>query len=640
MAMHGGGGGGGGFFQEDEILGKAYDARLMRRLVGYLRPYLGWVIAALVLLLVLSLTQIAPPIIAKYVIDAAIAPVIAGEIGRDEGLARLGALGALYLFVLLVNALARYAQSLITAMVGQRAMYDLRVELFRHLQFLPLSFYDRNPVGRLMTRITNDIDALIEMVSRGVVSIFGDIFILIGIAIAMVLLDWRLALVTFVALPIIIGLTAYFRGIMRDSFRSIRIRLARVNTYLNETLSGMSVVQLFTREPATFRSFDELNLDLYKANSGFVRAMSTFQPAINFTRATTSAGLFLAGGYWILQGELTVGTLLAFWQLVEQFFRPILDLSEKYNVMQAAMASSERVFRLIDTPRSIADVPNPVELSHVRGEVRFENVSFSYQLAAEGANPEVAAHAARRRAEHGEEASASAVEWVLKHVDFTIAAGESVAIVGATGAGKTSIISLISRFYDVQRGRILLDGVDIREIRQSDLRRHVGVVLQDPFIFAGTIASNIRLNDTTISDERVRAAARFVNADKFVDRLPNGYDTAVTERGSMLSVGQKQLLAFARAIAFNPEILLVLDEATSSVDTETEHLIQDALQKLMSGRTSIIIAHRLSTIQNVDRIIVLHKGLVVESGTHRELLAERGVYHRLYELQYRAHQAV
>ncbi len=640
MAMHGGGGGGGGFFQEDEILGKAYDGRLMRRLVAYLRPYLGWVVAALVLLLVLSLTQIAPPIIAKYVIDASIAPVIAGEIGRDEGLAILAALGALYLVVLLVNALARYAQSLITAMVGQRAMYDLRVELFRHLQFLPLSFYDRNPVGRLMTRITNDIDALIEMVSRGVVSIFGDIFILIGIAVAMVLLDWRLALVTFAALPIILGLTAYFRGVMRDSFRAIRIRLARVNTYLNETLSGMSVVQLFTREPATFRSFDELNLDLYRANSGFVRAMSTFQPAINFTRATTNAGLFLAGGYWILQGELTVGTLLAFWQLVEQFFRPILDLSEKYNVMQAAMASSERVFRLLDNPRSIADVPNPVELSHVRGEVKFEDVSFSYQLAAEGANPDVAAHAARRRAEHGEEASASAVEWVLKHVDFTIAAGESVAIVGATGAGKTSIISLISRFYDVQRGRILLDGVDIREIRQSDLRRHVGVVLQDPFIFAGTIASNIRLNDTTISDERVRAAAKFVNADKFIDRLPDGYDTVVTERGSMLSVGQKQLLAFGRAIAFNPEILLVLDEATSSVDTETEHLIQDALQRLMTGRTSIIIAHRLSTIQNVDRIIVLHKGRVVESGTHRELLTERGVYHRLYELQYRAHQAV
>ncbi|MGH2378311.1 MAG: ABC transporter ATP-binding protein [Candidatus Limnocylindria bacterium] len=641
---HGHGGGGGGFFQEDEILGKAYDARLTRRLVGYLRPYAGWVVVALVLLLLLSASQIAPPIIAKFVIDSAIAPVISGDVTQEEGLARLALLGVVYLAVLVANALTRYGQTLITAVVGQRAMYDLRLELFRHLQFLPLSFFDRNPVGRLMTRITNDIDALIEMVSRGVVSIFGDIFMLIGIAIAMLLLDWRLALVTFIALPVIIGLTAYFRGIMRDSFRAIRIRLARVNAYLNETLSGMSVVQLFTREPATFRAFDELNEDLYRANEGAVRAMSTFQPAINFTRAATSAGLFLAGGYWILQGELTVGTLLAFWQLVEQFFRPILDLSEKYNVMQAAMASSERVFRLLDTPRSVADPPHPVELDHVRGEVRFDDVSFSYQLAAEGANPEVAAHARRQaQAAAGHElgtAAPAGIDWVLKNVDFTITAGESVAIVGATGAGKTSIISLVSRFYDVQRGRILLDGVDIRELRQRDLRKHIGVVLQDPFIFVGTVASNIRLNDTTISDERVRAAAGFVNADKFIDRLPAGYDTVVTERGSMLSVGQKQLLAFARAIAFNPEILLVLDEATSSVDTETEHLIQDALEKLMRGRTSIIIAHRLSTIQNVDRIIVLHKGRVVESGTHRELLAGRGVYHRLYELQYRAHQAV
>src|SRR5438552_4176707 len=307
---------------------------------------------------------------------------------------------------------------------------------------------------------------------------------------------------------------------------------------------------------------------------------------------------------------MTIGTLLAFWQLLEQFFRPTRDLSEKSNIMQAAMASSERVFRLLDTPATIVDPPHPRELAHVRGEVRFDNVTFAYN---EG-------------------------DWVLRDVDFTIAAGESVAIVGATGAGKTSIISLISRFYDVQRGRILLDGVDIRELRQRDVRRHVGVVLQDPFIFAGTIASNIRLNETGITDEQVRAAARFVNADKFIDRLPQGYDTVVTERGSTMSVGQKQLLAFARAIAFNPEILLVLDEATSSVDTETEHLIQDALAKLMVGRTSIIIAHRLSTIQNVDRIIVLHKGRVVEMGTHRDLLAQRGTYHRLYELQYRAHE--
>jgi ATP-binding cassette subfamily B multidrug efflux pump len=612
VAVHGGGGGGGrgGFVQEDEILGKAYDARLTQRLVGYLAPYKVWVIVALALLLAMSLAQIAPPIIAKYIVDQAVIPAVNGELGRDEAFGRLAVLGLLYLLVLAAGAALRFGQTLLTTWVGQRAMYDLRLELFRHLQFLSLSFFDRNPVGRLMTRITNDIDALTDMVTRGVVSIFGDVAMLVLISIAMLLLDWRLALLTFVSLPILATITAYFRGMMRDSFRAIRIRLARVNVYLNETLSGMAIVQLFTRERQTYDQFDTLNRDLLTANQGQVRAMSVFQPTVNFTRAATAAALFVVGAYWIQRDELSLGTLVAFWQLLNQFFQPILDLSEKYNIMQAAMASSERVFSMLDSKPTIVDPPSPVELPHVRGQIRFENVSFAYN---EG-------------------------EWVLRDVDLTISAGESVAIVGATGAGKTSIISLISRFYDVQKGRILLDGVDLRDMRQADVRRHVGVVLQDPFIFAGTIASNIRLNEARISDEQVRAAARFVNADKFIDRLPEGYATVVTERGSTLSVGQKQLLAFARAIAFNPEILLVLDEATSSVDTETEHLIQDALKKLMQGRTSIIIAHRLSTIQNVDRIIVLHKGRVVEMGTHRDLLAQRGVYHRLYELQYRAHE--
>ena len=608
---HGGGGGGGGFVHDDEILGKAYDAKLTRRLVSYLGPYKPEVALAILLLFLMSATQILPPVIAKFIIDGAIAPAVSGEIAREEGFARLALLGAGYIVVLAAASGFRFWQSVLTTSIGQRAMYDLRLQLFRHLQFLSLSFFDRNPVGRLMTRITNDIDALTEMVSRGVVSIFGDLFTLLAVMVVMLLLDWRLALLTFLIIPVLIGITAFFRGMMRDSFRAIRIRLARVNAYLNETLSGMSIVQLFTRERPTFTQFDALNDDLYQANRGAVRAMSTFQPAIMFTRASTSAMLFVAGGYWIIRGELTIGTLLAFWQLLEQFFRPILDLAERYNILQAAMASSERVFTLLDTKATVVDPPHPVELEHVRGEVRFDSVSFAYN---EG-------------------------DWVLREVDFTIAAGESVAIVGATGAGKTSIISLISRFYDVQRGRILLDGVDLREMRQRDVRRHVGVVLQDPFIFAGTVASNIRLNDETITDEQVRWAAEFVNADKFIARLPNGFDTVVTERGSTFSVGQKQLLAFARAIAFNPEIMLVLDEATSSVDTETERLIQDALAKLMRGRTSIVIAHRLSTIQNVDRILVLHKGRLVEAGSHRDLLTQRGVYHRLYELQYRAHEA-
>ena len=615
MAHHGGGGGGGGgsgtgFFQEDEILGKAYDARLMRRLLGYLRPYRGLVIVALVILLGLSFADVAPPIIAKFIIDNAIAPAVSGQIPPEEGFSRLVPFGAVYIGVLLASSLFRYGQSMLASYVGQNAMFDLRVGLFKHLEGLSLSFFDRNPVGRLMTRITNDIDALTDMVTQGVVAIFGDVFVIAVIAVVLVILDWRLALVTFCSVPILVAMTAYFRRMMRESFRAIRIRLARVNAYLNENISGMAILQLFTRESRSFKDFDALNTDLLQANQGGIRAMALFIPSVNFTRAGTSAAIFIAASYWIVGGQLTIGTLLAFWQLVERFFAPIQDLSEKYNIMQAAMASSERVFRLMDTEPTIVDPPEPRELAHVRGEVRFDNVSFAYN---EG-------------------------DWVLRDVDFTIAAGESVAIVGATGAGKTSIISLISRFYDVQRGRILLDGVDIRELRQRDVRRHVGVVLQDPFMFAGTIASNIRLNNTAIGDEQVRAAARFVNADKFIERLPEGYETMVTERGSTLSVGQKQLLAFGRAIAFNPEILLVLDEATSSVDTETEHLIQDALAKLMLGRTSIIIAHRLSTIQNVDRIVVLHKGRVVEIGTHRDLLAQRGVYHRLYELQYRAHE--
>ena len=608
--MHGGGGSGRGSFDEDEILGKAYDARLMRRLLGYLRPYRGLVIIALLIILGISVTEAAPPVIAKFIVDNAIAPAVNGQIGVDEGLARLAPLAFGYIAVLLVSSGLRYGQTMLASYVGQKAMYDLRVQLFAHLQSLSLTFFDRNPVGRLMTRITNDIDALTDMVTQGVVAIFGDIVVIGTIAIVLLVLDFRLALVTFAALPLLIWLTMYFRRIMRDSFRSIRIRLARINAYLNENLSGMAIVQLFTRERASFKQFDHLNTDLLNANRGQIRAMSMFFPAVGFTRAATSAALFVAGGFWILHGEMTIGTLLAFWQLVDRFFQPIGDLAEKYNIMQAAMASSERVFRLLDTKATIVDPPHPRELAHVRGEITFENVSFAYN---EG-------------------------DWVLRDVNFKIAAAESVAIVGATGAGKTSIISLISRFYDVQKGRILLDGVDLRELRQQDVRRHVGVVLQDPFIFAGTVASNIRLNNEAISDQQVRAAATFVNADKFIERLPQGYDTVVTERGSTMSVGQKQLLAFARAIAFNPEILLVLDEATSSVDTETEHLIQDALAKLMVGRTSIIIAHRLSTIQNVDRIIVLHKGRVAEMGTHRDLLAQRGVYHRLYELQYRAHE--
>jgi len=491
-------------------------------------------------------------------------------------------------------------------LVGQKAMRDLRVELFAHIESLSLSFFDHNPVGRLMTRLANDVDALADLLTQGVVAMLGDVLLLAGAALLLLFLDPRLALVIFLALPVVIGLTIFFRGKLRDSFVNQRIRLARINAYLNEHLSGMAVVQLFTREQTTYESFDVLNDDYRQANRNAIAINSTFMPLITITRAVTTAALFIAGGSWVIAGTLSVGTLIAFWQLLDQFFSPIEDLSDKYNLLQAAMASSERIFRILDTAPAIVDAPHPKELPLAQGDITFDNVSFAYD----------------------------GINWVLRDVDVHINAGESVAIVGATGAGKTSIVSLLARFYDVQKGRILLDGIDIRELRMADLRRHVAIVLQDPFIFAGTIAANIRLRDESISDEQVVAAARFVNASAFIEKLPDGYDTVLTERGSVLSVGQKQLLGFARIVAFNPEVMLVLDEATSSVDSETEQLIQDALPKLMEGRTSIVIAHRLSTIQHADRIIVLQHGRVVETGSHSELLAKRGTYRQLYELQY------
>jgi ATP-binding cassette subfamily B multidrug efflux pump len=593
-------------YAPDEIMGRAYDARLVRRLGRYLAPYRGQVIVALAGLLLLTITAVAPAILIKLVIDNAITPAVQGAISIDEGTTRLALLGVVFLFVVVVRGLLRYGQNMLVMSIGQRAMRDLRAELFAHIEGLSLSFFDKNPVGRLMTRLANDVDALADLLTQGVVAMLGDLLLIFGAAVLLVFLDWRLALVIFGSLPVVIGLTIFFRGKLRDSFVQQRIRLARINAYLNEHLSGMAVVQLFTRERTTYEAFDLLNDHYRQANVNSIRIFSTFMPAISITRAVTTAALFIAGGAWVIGGTLTVGTLVAFWQLLDQFFSPIEDLSDKYNTLQSAMASSERIFRILDTQPEIVDPPQPKELPRAEGDIVFDDVSFAYD----------------------------GVNWVLRDVDVRISAGESVAIVGATGAGKTSIVSLLARFYDVQKGRILLDGVDIRELRLADLRRHVAIVLQDPFIFAGTIAANIRLRDESISDEQVRAAARFVNASSFIEKLPDAYETVLTERGSVLSVGQKQLIGFARIVAFNPEVMLVLDEATSSVDTETERLIQDALPKLMKGRTSIVIAHRLSTIQHADRIIVLQHGRVVETGSHQALLAQRGTYRQLYELQY------
>jgi ATP-binding cassette subfamily B protein len=593
-------------FQEDEILGRAYDARLMRRLLTYLRPYRWPVALSVVLLLLTAGMDLLGPYFVKVAIDR--------YISRGD-LAGVGRVAVFYLATLLGAFAFRYAQNFIMQVVGQNVMYDLRMALFSHLQHLAVSFFTRNPVGRLMTRITNDVDTLYEMVTSGVVTIIGDLVMLSGIVVAMLLLEWRLALAAFAVLPVLIFTTFWFQTKMRDSYRAVRIRIARINAYLNENIMGMPVAQLFNRAPKNFRRFDDLNRDHLDSNLQAVHYMSLFFPLAGFFGAVATALLIWYGGGEVVQGAVTLGALVALIQYTERFFRPIQDLAEKYNILQAAMASSERIFRVLDEPVVVRDAADAVPLERVRGEVEFRDVWFAYDDAAANGD--------------------GSPDWVLKGVSFRIRAGESVAFVGHTGAGKTSIINLITRFHDPQRGQVLVDGRDVREYRQRDLRRHVGLVLQDVFLFSGTIASNIRLGNTEISDEQLHRAAEFVNAQRFIDRLPQGYATEVVERGATLSAGQRQLIAFARALAHNPEILLVLDEATSSVDTETEILIQDALRKVLKGRTSIIIAHRLSTIQNVDRILVMHKGRIVEEGTHRELLARGGIYTKLYQLQYR-----
>jgi ATP-binding cassette, subfamily B, multidrug efflux pump len=586
-----------GPIHEDELLGKAYDHRLMRRLLGYLRPYGRQMAVALALILGTGAVELAPPFLLKLAIDRYIVP------GDLSGLPMIL---AVFLGALLAAFFLRYAQNYLMQRIGQDVMYDLRSSIFARLQRQSLSYFDRNPVGRMISRLTSDVDALNELLSSGVVSIVGDLVTLIGIAVVMLLLDWKLALIALAVLPVIYMVSQWFQKWMRRTYRDQRIRLARVNAFLQENLSGMLVLQLFNREARQADEFDKLNKHYLAANVEALRAFALFFPIINLCYALSLALLLWYGTGAVLSGVVTLGVLVAFFQYTERAFQPIRDLAEKYNIMQAAMAAAERIFVMLDEPVTVTDPAQPVELARVGGDIEFRHVDFAY-------NPD---------------------EPVLRDVSFHIPAGSSVAIVGATGAGKTSIISLLGRFYDVQHGQILIDGVDVRAVRQQQLRRHIAVVLQDPVLFSGTIASNIRLLDESISDEQVRNAAHFVNADTFIERLPDGYAHEVKERGANLSVGQRQLLAFARAIAFNPEVMLVLDEATSSVDTETEALIQDALEKLMTGRTSIIIAHRLSTIRHVDRIIVLHKGRVVEEGSHDELIARGNYYYRLYQLQY------
>jgi len=591
---------------EDEVLGKAYDARLMRRLLHYLRPYRRQVLVAFAAIVVGSAASLAQPYLIKLAIDRYIA------VGRLEGLDRLA---GIYLVILVASFAAEYVQTWTLQLTGQRIMFDLRMGIYGHMQRLDLRYYDRNPVGRLMTRVTSDVDVLNDLFTSGIITVFGDVLSLVGIMGVMLWMNWRLALVAFATMPLIVFITQWFRTNVRESYRVVRGWIARINAFLQENITGMTTVQLFRREALNFARFDDIDAKHRDANIESIFYYAVFYPAIEAVSALASALIVWYGGGRVIQNALTLGSLVAFIQYSQRFFRPISDMSEKFNVLQAAMASSERIFGLLDEPIAVTAPTTPVARpSPAAGHIRFENVWFSYTPPGSGV---------------GEP------DWVLRDVSFEVRPGQRIGIVGATGSGKTTLINLLLRFYDVQRGHITIDGVDVRRLDLADVRGLFSLVLQDVHLFSGTIADNIRLGNASIDDDRVRGAAHAVHADSFINRLPNGYQSAVAERGSTLSVGQKQLLSFARALAFDPRVL-ILDEATSSVDTETELLIRDALQVLMKGRTTIAIAHRLSTIQDMDRIFVLHKGTLRESGTHQELLAQRGIYFKLFQLQYSA----
>jgi ATP-binding cassette subfamily B multidrug efflux pump len=619
---------------EEEVLGKAYDSRLMKRLLTYLRPYKWQVAIALASILIKAGADVLGPYLTKIVVDRYLAPVRGLHTPLDRFLSNTALVGiaqiaALYVGLLIFSFLLEYLQTYYMQWAGQKTMFDMRAQIFRHLQRMHIGFYDKNPVGRLVTRVTTDVDSVNEMFTSGVVSIFEDVFVLAGIIVIMLRMNWKLALITLAVLPLIGIATRIFRDKVRDSYRRIRVAIARINAYLQEHVSGMVVLQLFNREERAFVKFSDVNAVHMDAFKDAIMAHAVYYPVVEVLSAIAIACVIWFGGNDVIRGATTLGVLVAFIQYAQRFFRPIQDLSEKYNILQSAMASSERIFKLLDTPVEITS-PAVTKVPDGPGRIEFDHVWFAYRIVP--SNAHVGTPAPGRPVEQSSTDSGS--DWVLRDVSFTIEPGETAAIVGHTGAGKTTIISLLMRFYDVQKGAIKIDGVDVKDMDLADLRRRFGVVLQDPFLFSGTVASNIRLGTEGIDDEDVEKAAEDVNLADFIRTLPNGFQEEVRERGSTLSTGQKQLISFARALAHNPKIL-VLDEATSSVDTETEFRVRDALSRMVEGRTSVIIAHRLSTIQRADKIVVMHKGQVREMGSHQQLLAQHGIYYKLYQLQYK-----
>ncbi len=599
-------------FREEEALGKAYDSDLARRLMGYLRPYARWVAIAGLLTLPIAPLVAAGPKLFQVAVDDYIVPALRDQLTAAQAMRGVGFLSVLYLAALVLGFLFQYLQIRVMQKVGQSTMYDIRKAIFERLQHLPMSFYDRSPVGRLVTRVTTDVDALNDLFATGLTAMINDAFLLMVFVIIMLSMNWRLALATFAVLPFIFLATWIFRNQVRDANRRIRTAIARINAFLQEHVSGMSVVQLFNRERKARAQFAELNRQHMAAYKDAILAFALFFPSVEFLGVAAIVTVFWVGGLQTLAGAVQIGVLIAFMQYAQRFFQPIQDLSDKFNILQAAMASSERIFKLLDEPLGADATTGDRKLDRPRGEIEFRNVWFAYRG---GAHPR-------------EE------DWVLRDVSFRVESGQTVAIVGHTGAGKTTTIQLLLRFYEIQRGQIFLDGIDIRELSSQDLRRQFGIVLQDPFLFAGTLESNVRLGTEGIDRRAVESALREVGLGPFLDMRPEGLNMPVSERGSTFSVGQRQLISFARALAHNPRFL-ILDEATSSVDTRTEFMIREALDRLLSGRTAIVIAHRLSTIQHAHRILVFHKSRLREQGTHQELLAQRDIYYRLYQLQYK-----